>query len=165
MRYIFLCVWMKCSVIICYTEWEILEHRALNGIYPSSSTPQGSRNPAEKETETELEAEGMNIKKTMSSQSSDQSTYEGNHREWSSKQRVQNVLCVFVVASSLRFMGFPSVLMSGSLFHVPSLQFFSFCWFGLSYYDVWVFVLPYCILFYWKTGFNIWILSQYKLML
>lgn len=80
-------------------------------------------------------------------------------------ESLQKVLCVFVMAFSLRFMGFPSMLMSGSLFHVPSLQFFSFCWFGLSYSDVWVFVLRYCILFYWKTGFNILILSQYKLVL
>ena len=66
----------------------------------------------------------------------------------------QMVLYVFVMTFCFLFMGFLSVLMNGYLFHVPSLQIFSFCWFGLSYSDVWVFVLPYCILFYTKTRFQ-----------
>lgn len=78
----------------------------------------------------------MSIKKTMSSQSIDQSTYEeitGN--EAVCRESAKGPLCI-CYGFQFTVYGIPKYANEWISVHVPSLQFFSFCWFGLSYSDV-----------------------------
>ena len=113
-------------------EWDTLEHSALKWISPSNPSPQGSGNPMEKEAggtgETkEIEDTRRARPSTTTVQSSCELTRPGQHAQTCAG--LHQMLCLYCNFKIGVFIKSLSVKTSRSLFIVPSLGLFSFCWF------------------------------------